>query len=406
MKNQNSRLKNSSLRGGKPPLRQSKKWEKGDIKMKSKNVIIILAVLVLIIGGVFISCAKKSGEKQLYQCPMHPQVIQDRPGDCPICGMKLVKVEKTETEGAGNEGNKAGEMPDKIVELSTGRAAVKISPEKQQLIGVKTGIVTKRELGKSVLAVGVVAYDPELYYAQQQYINAAQGFQAAEKNNDVESMKSAKDNIESAKIRLKTMGLSDRQIVDYGKLASPDKTLLLTGGGKVWVYARIFQDDLAFVERGQMAEITSTSAGRKIFKGTVISIDPSLNPETRSIRVRIKADDPDGQLKPEMYVDISIKSPEGSFLSIPSDAVMDTGLRQIAFVDKGEGYFEPRSVMIGKKMDDYYVVLAGVSEGEKVVVNANFLIDSESQLKAALSNMGGGGHEYQGDHKSQVPNHK
>jgi multidrug efflux pump subunit AcrA (membrane-fusion protein) len=92
-------------------------------------------------------------------------------------------------------------------------------------------------------------------------------------------------------------------------------------------------------------------------------------------------------LKPEVYVNIEIKVPVGNFLTIPSDSVLDTGTRQIVFIDKGEGVFEPRKVILGEKIDDYYVLKSGISEHEKVVTSANFLIDSESQLKSALKQM-------------------
>jgi multidrug efflux pump subunit AcrA (membrane-fusion protein) len=97
--------------------------------------------------------------------------------------------------------------------------------------------------------------------------------------------------------------------------------------------------------------------------------------------------DTEGVFKPEMYVNVKIKSPTGSYLSVPEEAIMDTGTKNIAFVDKGDGYFEPRYVVLGAKIDEYYVVQFGLLEGEKVVTNANFLIDSESQLKAAIGQM-------------------
>ncbi|MCE5300284.1 MAG: efflux RND transporter periplasmic adaptor subunit [Spirochaetia bacterium] len=333
---------------------------------------IISTVLLLALGSwlVFSSCAPR--EHRNYTCPMHPQIIQDHPGSCPICGMTLVPVEPeqspTPMPGAGVEG----------------RTMVRIDSRKQQLIGVKTDAVMKRELGRSVSTVGVVAYDPELYYAQEQYLNGLKSMKEAQASGRADTARAARESMESAKARLKALGLSEERIAAFAGMSGPDKSLLASGSGRAWVYAQVYQEDLSGIKRGQSVEITSATTGGKKISGSVTAIDPSLDPATRSARVRIQAENTGGVLKPEMYVDVRIKSPVGSFLSIPAEAVLDTGTRQIAFVDKGDGYFEPRSVVLGEKMEDYYIVKAGVKDGESVVVNANFLIDSESQLKAAL----------------------
>jgi Cu(I)/Ag(I) efflux system membrane fusion protein len=273
------------------------------------------------------------------------------------------------------------------------RVVVKIDPEKQQLINVRTQAVAKRNLGNTVLATGVVAYDPELYYTQQQYISAELSLRKAKADADSGGIAAAKDGLSSAETRLKVMGLSSQQINDLSTKAEPDKSLLISdNGGNVWVYAQVYQDDLKSVKRGAEADVMLSSAPNDIFSGKVVAIDPALNPETRSVRVRVLVKDAGGAFKPEMYVNVKIKSSIGNFLSVPEEAIMDTGTRQIAFVDKGDGYFEPRYVVLGAKIDEYYVVQMGLSEGEKVVTNANFLIDSESQLKAALGQMSGHKH--------------
>jgi Cu(I)/Ag(I) efflux system membrane fusion protein len=371
--------------------------------MKNKKAIILLAVLALIAGALFISCSKKSGEKQLWTCPMHPYYISDKPGDCPICGMKLVKVEpalsKAPAGGQADE-NMSADMPGMpgmkgaVVQKSAipaDRVVVKIDPEKQQLINVRTDIVTKRSLGNTVFATAVVAYDPELYYTQQQFISALLSLRQAQATGDDSGTASAKENLSSAETRLKVMGLSDQQISELKTKAEPDKSLLISGNGdSAWVYAQVYQDDLKYVHRGAEAEVTLSSAPNTVYEGKVVAIDPALNPETRSVRVRILVKNTEGAFKPEMYVNVSIKSATGSFLSVPEEAVMDTGSRQIAFVDKGDGYFEPRYVVLGAKIGGFYVVQLGLAEGEKVVTNANFLIDSESQLKAAIGQMSQG----------------
>ncbi len=347
-----------------------------------KNILIILIFAVAvaaIAGGIILTKAKAPHEKQLWTCPMHPYYITDKPGDCPICGMKLVPVESIKNSGGQEKEN--AEMPDRVV--------VKINPDKQQLINVRTDTVAKRSLGNTVQAPGVVAYDPELYYAQQQYISAASSFRKVKAEGDIQAMVSAKDALESAATRLKVMGLSQEQIEGLEGKAEPDKSLLISeGGSSAWIYAQVYQDDLKYVKRGAEAEVTLDFAGSETLTGKVVAIDPALNPETRSVRVRILVKNSGGVLKPEMYVNVKIKSPVGIFLSVPEDAIMDTGSKQIAFVDKGDGYFEPRYVVLGPKIGGYYVVSMGLAEGEKVAINANFLIDSESELKAALGQMG------------------
>jgi len=365
-----------------------------------KKVLIISGVvLVVVIAGVIVfnTTHNPHPTSQLWTCPMHPYYISDKPGDCPICGMKLVKVEpesqkskvKSQNEGAGMENMPGMEMkknagaPDRVV--------VKIDPEKQQLIDVRTGVVAKRNLGNSVQAVGVVAYDPELYYTQQQLISAALSLRKAKAGADNSGIVSAQDALNSAETRLKVMGLGEQQIKDLANKAEPDKSLLISGrGDTVWIYAQVYQDDLKYVKMGADADITLPSSGNEVFDGKVVAIDSALNPETRSVRVRILVKNTGDAFKPEMYVNVGIKSAIGNFLSVPEDAIMDTGSKQVAFVDKGDGYFEPRYVVLGPKIGGYYVVTLGLAEGEKVAINANFLIDSESQLKAALGQMGGG----------------
>ncbi len=372
-----------------------------------KKTLVILIAALLLASGVFLftSCGNSHKDKQLWTCPMHPDYISDKPGDCPICGMKLVKVEKAQSPelkaqvdaNSGVQSMPGMDMGERNktanTDIKTDRINVKIDPDKQQLINVRLDTVSMRELGAVVSASGAVAYDPELYYAQEQLISASRTMKKAKISGSDDDLKDAKSNLESAQTRMKIMGLGQAQIDAIAVKESPDTSLLVNeNNSKVWIYAQVYQDDLKNVKNGASVEITSASTGSVRYPGRVVSIDPSLNPETRSARVRISAENGDFGLKPEMYVDVKIRSPRGKFLSIPEEAVLDTGKRQIVFVAKEDGYFEPRYVVLGEKVEDYYTVKAGVSENEKIVVNGNFMIDSESQLKAAMGNMTGHKH--------------
>ena len=302
-----------------------------------KIILIIISILLLVslaLTVIYLSKGK-SESKKMYHCPMHPDYISDRPGDCPICGMKLVPIEKENGEDDSKEGKhkRHNETMQNVDEnwMVPDRTKVKISPQKQQLIGVKIEEVIKRQLVKIILANGVVAYDPELYYAEQQYISVLRETKNGDNNSGIN------ESLESARARLKIIGLSDEYIKEVSKLKEPDKSLVSSAESKgIWVYAQIYQDDLKFIKIGTDAEITSSSTGKKIFYGKVIAIDPSFNPETRSIKIRIFISNSEKLLKPEMYVNVKIKSTQGTFLSIPEDAVIDSGTRQIVFVDKGD----------------------------------------------------------------------
>ncbi len=197
--------------------------------------------------------------------------------------------------------------------------------------------------------------------------------------------------IRSSILRLRQMGLSEDQISELSsRTEDPTNLLLSDKGGSVWVYAQIYEYETGIVKRGQMMEVTSSAFPGRSFRGRVVAVDSILNPETRTLKVRGEVPNPEGLLKPEMYVDTVIHIDLGRKLAIPEEAVLKTGTRQIIFVEAGPGQFEPREIKVGGKAEDHYEVLSGVKEGEKVVTSANFLIDSESKLKSALSGAGGG----------------
>lgn len=335
---------------------------------------VCVATVFLFAGGtVFTACKRgveTAAKAAAYHCPMHPTYVSDRPGDCPICGMRLVPIEN-KSEGETTP--------------TADRSPVVISEQREQLIGVKTSPVVRREISKLVRASGRIAYDPDLYSAVVEYREALKSLGKAKSSPWADVRERTEGLVSSSRLRLQQMGLSDSQIDRLGN-AKGDPTNLLLGkkGGSVWVYAQIYEYEIGLVQAGQTMEIASVAFPGRSFTGRVVAVDTILNPETRTLRVRGEVPS-EGLLKPEMYVDVKMVVPMGRRLAVPEEAVMDTGTRKIAFVKTAPGRYEPRDVTAGQEAEEGVEILSGLTEGEEVVTSANFLIDSESKLKAALS---------------------
>jgi Cu(I)/Ag(I) efflux system membrane fusion protein len=149
----------------------------------------------------------------------------------------------------------------------------------------------------------------------------------------------------------------------------------------VWVIADVYEYELSSIRVGETASISLSYFPGREFKTKIDYVYPTLSGETRTARVRFSIPNADGRLKPQMYTSVEIKINLGAKLAIPDDAIIDTGTRQIVYVDKGDGYFEPREVILGLRAEGYREVLKGLKAGEKVAAAAAFLIDSEAQLK-------------------------
>lgn len=260
-------------------------------------------------------------------------------------------------------------------------------------------------------------YSPELVIAQQEYLIAWKGMQSL-KGSDSEVEASMRSLIDSALQRLRNWDISDTELAQLQREGKVRQSLVLraqasgvvlekraTAGmrfmpgemlyqiadlSSVWVLADVFEQDLALVRLGQTANIRVDAFPDKTFTGKVTFIYPTVMPETRTAKVRIELGNATGLLKPAMYarVEIAASADRGKVLAIPDSAVLDTGTRQVALVQRGEGAFEPRPLKLGMRGDGYVEVLDGIKAGESVVVSANFLIDAESNLKAALSGFG------------------
>jgi multidrug efflux pump subunit AcrA (membrane-fusion protein) len=273
------------------------------------------------------------------------------------------------------------EMP-----ANTSMAAVYISPEKQQLIGVKKGAVEKKKLTGEILTVGRVAYDPALFTAQQEYLQAFKSSGTISREEGYIKEQSAAL-IKTMKQKLLAMGMSEDEITGLEKRGRPEQNLYLPSGEdkNVWVYVTIYEYEAELVTTGTPVEVRAIAYPGEVFEGQVSSVTPILEAATRTLKVRALVNNPENKLKLEMFVNVAIKYDLGDKLAVPEDAVMHTGTRDIVFVAKPGGYFEPRVVTLGEKAQGYYVALKGLSENEEVATSGNFLIDSESRLNAGFN---------------------
>ena len=234
--------------------------------------------------------------KDIYFCPMHPHYTSDRPGNCPICGMTLVKKQEQGSE---------------TVSKVTDHAAVSMSENQQKMIGVKTVMIGKGILVKTVHAFGYVARDPKTY--------------------------------------------------------------------RTWVNAEIFESDTGFVDVGQKAMV-EIPAYAESFEGIVRWVAPAVDPSTHTVKVRIELSNAKSELKANMSANVLMPVELNDSLLVPKTAVMDTGLRKIVYVQTSAGVFQPREIETGAPGDDSFVIKSGLSQGDSVAVEGNFLLDSESRL--------------------------
>jgi len=268
-------------------------------------------------------------------------------------------------------------------------------------------------------------YSPELVSAQREYAIAMQGV-AALKDADGDTRQSMQKLAEASLQRLKNWDISEQQVKELTESETTRRSLTfhafhtpvngvvlekkafegmrfmpgemlyqIADLSSVWVMADVFEQDIAMVRTGAKARVKISAYPDKEFEGTITYIYPTLKPETRTVTVRLEIANPHGLLKPAMFAQVEIPvTGKGKVLTVPASAVIDSGTRQIVLVQLAEGRFEPREIRLGSRSDNYIEVLNGVAEGERVVVAANFLIDAESNLKAALGGLGhahGGG---------------
>jgi len=258
-------------------------------------------------------------------------------------------------------------------------------------------------------------YSPDLLSSQQEYLLAIKSRDQL-KNSPIPSIsQNGEGLVASAKQRLMLFGVKESQIAALEKSGKPNIRLPIytplsgvviekmvqqgqyvnTGDvlfniadlSKVWVEVEVYENEFPNIHIGQQVEIRSQSFPSRPFSGRIAYIYPFLDPKTRTVKARVEMPNPGMRLKPDMFVNAVIKVPLGSSIVVPVTAVMDTGKRQVVWVETSAGMFEPRDVQVGQKTDDKAQILAGLKSGDKVAVSGGYLIDSEAQLKG-----GGGGH--------------
>ena len=330
---------------------------------------------------------------------------------------------------------------------------VMVSPQKQQMIGVKTEPATIRDLTHTIRTVGQVEvderrlthmhtklegwvqelyvkftgelvqkdqklfeiYSPELVSTQEEYLLALKAVRSLGDSEFPEVAQNARSLLEVTRQRFSLWDITPDHIRELEKTGKVLRTLPLHASSSgyvlhmavregmhvmpamelyaladlstVWVLADVYEYEIPLVELGQQATMTLSYFPGQTFKGKVTYVYPTLDTKTRTVKVRFELPNPKWALKPGMFANIDIQIPRGKRLVVPNTAVLDSGTEQLVFIDQGQGIFEPRKVTVGVRTRDAYEILEGIKSGELVVTRGNFLLDSESNLKAATEMM-------------------
>lgn len=501
--------------------------------------IALMVILAVVLGALVVSCGRTAQQSAKYHCPMHPTYIADRPGDCPICGMRLVPIEErtapttvpaytcpmhpevtserpgrcpkcgmelvatgamtppassepaspppdhpSRTDSSAGSGRRVlyyrnpmdptvtspvptqdsmgmdyapvyadertGAAPGGIPE----RADVQISSDGLRLSGMQTTLATREHLARTIRAAGTVTVDEtrirhvhtkipgwverlfvnftgqlvrqgepilsifsrELLATQEEYLSAQETSRRFISSDIPEVRKGGEDLMKAARRRLELFDVPDAFIdrlestgkvqrsvtlnapvsgfvavkdVFEGQQIEPAMELFTIADlTQVWVEAELYEYEAKILHLGQNAMVSlpyDTSTHRA---GRIAFISPTVNTDTRTLKVRFEFSNPGMALKPGMFANVELAVEDAEGVVVPDSALMDTGERQVVFVSKGGGRFEPREVTAGVRSGGKVLISSGVARGEEVVVRANFLLDSESRLRAALSATG------------------
>ena len=371
-------------------------------------------------------------DPMISQGPPHT-TRSNHPGRALDCGMPLVPIYADE---AGGGQRTTGGV--------AGYSNVSVPSARQQLIGVKLGKAEVRDLSRTIRTIGRVTvderrlaqvrakfegfvehlevnftgaavrrgqplmsiYSPDVLSTENELILASRSSgqfrstlgEAARRRlllwdmspGEIDQVVRTGKPLRSIVLRSPADGVVLTKNAVAGARVMPTDTLYEIGDlSHVWILADVYESDLQYARIGQAAQVTVASVPGRTWLGRVTFLSPTLDPATRTAKVRIEIDNAGSILKPDMFADVILRAPIGSVLAVPDSAVLQTGTRSIVFVDRGNGQFEPRQVVTGARAEGFYEIRSGMVAGETVAVDANFLIDSESRLKAAVSKMGG-----------------
>jgi RND family efflux transporter MFP subunit len=376
--------------------------------------------------------AAASARKPLYWVdPMHPWYKSDKPGIAPDCGMTLVAVYAGEEKKTSTQPLGTVEIPPEKQQLmgvtygtaeyesATGsiRAAARVTLDETRIAKVQTKLegwidqVSVDFTGKLVKKGDplLTIYSPEALATQQEYLLATKAQHAMQDNPVHEMLGSTENLVAAARKRLELWDISDAQIDEISRTGqalknltlyspisgfvmernafpsqrvTPDTVLYTVADlSTVWVMADVFEYEAANIHLNQPATLTLTYLPGRTFHGRVSNILPQVDPATRTLTVRVEVANAGYALKPDMYGEIEFQTGGARRLVVPQSAVLNSGDHQTVFVDRGNGYFEPRAVTIGEQLDGRIVILSGLKAGDRIVTSGNFLMDSESRLK-------------------------
>lgn len=423
-----------------------------DKNKKITKIIIAVVIIAAVIGlGYFAytNFFKNNGgvtKSQVYTCPMHPQIVQDHFGSCPICGMDLVL--KSQVSDASTEHDEHDISGMDLTE-------VKLSPSQQVLANVQTEVIRTRQFSGEKTFNGYVkmneksaarissavmgkivrlnvnfegqyigrgqqvmeVYSPDLITAQKEYLLALKNLRQVSASGNTIATEQAQSLLSSAREKLGRWELSAGQIEELessGQVRNSVSVYSRYSGivtkkyanvgqwvmegeviadiadlSTVWVIANIYESDVQYIKAGQIAEITSSSYPDEVFRSKINFIDPVFNPDTRTMEVRIDVANRGNKLKPDMYVKIKLNTFASQTIAVPKNAVIRTGESDIVYIEKQKGVYTPREIKVVYEQDGYYSVTGDLREGEKVVSSGGFLIDSETQIQKGFQS----GHE-------------
>jgi len=366
--------------------------------------------------------------------PMTPGYRSDKPGKSPFMDMDLVPVYENDDGVEGSSTIRISQEKQQAIGVRVGKAEMRDLTKTIRTVGRVTfdetlqaqvhakfeGYVERLDVDYTGKAVRrgqplLSIYSPELLATQEEYLIAVRARRQLQKSTNPEVARGGVDLYESARQRLLLWDISPREIAELERTGKPRKALTLyspvdgvvlsknavqggrvmpadtlfeiAGIRRVWVLADVYESEMPFVALGQTARMSLSYLPGRTWTGKVSFIAPVLDEKTRTVKVRVQFENADGSLKPEMYADVVLERPLGRVVTVPDGAVLSTGTRSLVFVAKGDGRFEPRAVIPGARVDGVSEIREGIRAGEEVVTQANFLIDSESRLKAALTGM-------------------